>query len=62
VLIELLVRQFEKNQTEQYRQTMILAQTRCASIEEEMRGLRQQLASLPSLLQLLQIKDRIIMV
>jgi hypothetical protein len=61
---ELVLRELEveRQETALHRQSLSLAQTRCAELEDGMRQLRQQLAHLPALLQLQQMKDRIIMV
>jgi hypothetical protein len=54
--------QNEKCETQVNRESLIKAQSRCAELESQMLEVRQQLTHLPGLLQLLQIKDRIIMV
>jgi hypothetical protein len=52
----------ERSEKALYQQSMSLAQGRAAAIEDELNALRQQLAHLPALLQLIQMKDRMILV
>jgi hypothetical protein len=60
---ELLQREIEieRSETALHRQSMKLAQSRAAAVEDDLQQLRQQLAHLPALLQLLQLKDRMIL-
>jgi hypothetical protein len=63
VLLKFLfnIEQIERQERSLHRHSLLLAQSRVAEIEREMQALRQQLAHLPALLQLQQLKDRIIL-